>query len=464
MTTFEAAEKFFLGGTPGGGGTRSTAFAATGSNPASHPGGGVRTARLSSLDDSDSGSSQSPLDIDDTSGAEDYPTATGSHAARKTYGATWLRRHVKKNLGTGIYSSHESFLNSVTGRGAGLAPLFEDHALSGYPRDTLSHNPNLHHRLAASDADLRRSLRRYNSSTSLLASSSSLQDGGYFASRSGRDGLGAGGTRPSLRMATIGATKLFGSSPQLNNKRAHHHRGSTGEKLPDIKSLSMPHDINAFPSSSNLDKLPSISDTNLSTVPNGNTGTGNADAKRNRKRRRTKTKTRGLGANSDNGTASSGTLGTTTTGTSGSLAKSSEEPEAEVIDDGEEYDDEEEEDDFQSESAFYKTFTEASTIESAYIPPGGSPDSQRLEAERQAEEEVKHNWLLEEENKSRMKRFESRCNRLTIAISDEDAVDAIEDRLEELRMMAKPRKDERSVLDRLTADQREKILVSSSAL
>ena len=79
---------------------------------------------------------------------------------------------------------------------------------------------------------------------------------------------------------------------------------------------------------------------------------------------------------------------------------------------------------------------------------------------KDAEADLKHSWLLDEQTKEQWKKFEERKRALTIVIVDEDPIAAIEQRLEEVRMMSKPRKDMRHVLERLPEEQKDSILVS----
>ena len=79
---------------------------------------------------------------------------------------------------------------------------------------------------------------------------------------------------------------------------------------------------------------------------------------------------------------------------------------------------------------------------------------------KDAEADLKHSWLLDEQTKEQWKKFEERKRALTIVIADEDPIAAIEQRLEEVRMMSKPRKDMRHVLERLPEEQKDSILVS----
>ncbi len=49
---------------------------------------------------------------------------------------------------------------------------------------------------------------------------------------------------------------------------------------------------------------------------------------------------------------------------------------------------------------------------------------------------------------------------LTTVFSDQDPLTAIEARLSEVKMMSKPRRDERHVLDRISPKQKALVLVS----
>ncbi len=80
---------------------------------------------------------------------------------------------------------------------------------------------------------------------------------------------------------------------------------------------------------------------------------------------------------------------------------------------------------------------------------------------KDAEADMKHSWLLEEQNRELWKKFEERKRQLAIVIADENPLQEIEQRLEEVRLMSKPRKDPRHVLERLPEDQRNNIMVST---
>lgn len=104
--------------------------------------------------------------------------------------------------------------------------------------------------------------------------------------------------------------------------------------------------------------------------------------------------------------------------------------------------------------------TPDSPEDSEDVDPASKKMRNFQKALRQAEEEVKHNWLLESENNILMKKFSRRKNQLSIRLPDEDPLAAISRRLEEIQMMAKPRRDTRYVLDRIDPSKKELILVS----
>ncbi|ELT93381.1 hypothetical protein CAPTEDRAFT_212926 [Capitella teleta] len=104
-------------------------------------------------------------------------------------------------------------------------------------------------------------------------------------------------------------------------------------------------------------------------------------------------------------------------------------------------------------SAGTKTPSRASEVDSER---DGSSRFQRALAH--AEEEIKHNWLLESEKTILMKKFSRRKHQLTICVPDEDPMVSISKRMEEIQMMTKPRRDERYVLDRIDPVKSEIIL------
>lgn len=90
----------------------------------------------------------------------------------------------------------------------------------------------------------------------------------------------------------------------------------------------------------------------------------------------------------------------------------------------------------------------------------GSADDRKRAAVLEAEEDVKHNWVLEEELKENERRFKHRQKALNVHVPDEDPLVAIEKRLDEIRQMSKPRLGEDNVLQKVESSKRDYILVS----
>ena len=318
-----------------------------------------------------------------------------------------LRRYVRGKFERGHTFSQESVFRSS----GWLDPLPEGQTVTRSYTEGYEHS-HLGGRKGCVDAVLfPRSLPRFNSTNSLYLASSGINRDLYHGALSVN--------KRRSKMSSMGSSKQYHSQPQLGQRQAQLTQSSG--RLPDIKSVSVPRDINLC-SEETSDRLPDISTSNITTCTTGNQG------------RRGKQHTRSRGQKDSADATRTVAQETELNGTTDETVNRTESAECASSASGE--DSEDDEDDEDEDGGF-------------------------TEVERIAEEEVKHNWLLEEENKIRMKRFENRKNRLMIHISDDDTVDAIDDRLEELRMMAKPRKDERHVLDRLSKDQRERILVSS---
>ena len=75
------------------------------------------------------------------------------------------------------------------------------------------------------------------------------------------------------------------------------------------------------------------------------------------------------------------------------------------------------------------------------------------------DEAVTTNWILQDDLRRRAVQFARRLTALHIAVPDESGVAAIERRLAEVRRMARPRRDERHVLERISEEQRRRIEV-----
>ena len=89
-----------------------------------------------------------------------------------------------------------------------------------------------------------------------------------------------------------------------------------------------------------------------------------------------------------------------------------------------------------------------------------TPEVIRARAEKAAEFEVEHNWLLKEEAEMKVKKFDQTKRKLAIFLPDDDPLEGISNRLEEVQSMVKPKAEFSSFLEDLSEEQRERILVS----
>lgn len=76
--------------------------------------------------------------------------------------------------------------------------------------------------------------------------------------------------------------------------------------------------------------------------------------------------------------------------------------------------------------------------------------------------DVAHNWVRHSDNDKRRKRFQTRRHRLQILFPDDDPLATIEDRLDEVKAMLKPKAELSTLLKNMDPAQRELIEVSIS--
>ncbi|GFO10676.1 cyclic nucleotide-binding domain-containing protein 2-like [Plakobranchus ocellatus] len=88
----------------------------------------------------------------------------------------------------------------------------------------------------------------------------------------------------------------------------------------------------------------------------------------------------------------------------------------------------------------------------------------RQKKERAAEFEIAHNWLLKEETEIQAKKFIQTKRKLTICLPDDDPLEGINNRLEEVQSMVKPKVELSDFLEELDPEQRERIYVSFKRL
>ncbi|KAK7485946.1 hypothetical protein BaRGS_00022812 [Batillaria attramentaria] len=82
----------------------------------------------------------------------------------------------------------------------------------------------------------------------------------------------------------------------------------------------------------------------------------------------------------------------------------------------------------------------------------------RARAEKAAEFEVEHNWMLKEEAEMKVKKFDQTKRKLAIFLPEDDPLEGISNRLEEIQSMVKPKAELSEFLVDMTPEQRERIL------
>ncbi|XP_041359526.1 uncharacterized protein LOC121375899 isoform X2 [Gigantopelta aegis] len=87
-----------------------------------------------------------------------------------------------------------------------------------------------------------------------------------------------------------------------------------------------------------------------------------------------------------------------------------------------------------------------------------SKETAKRNAEKAAEFEVEHNWVLKEAEERQYKKFDVIKRRVTIPLPDDDPLDSIQHRLAEVQSMLKPKAELSSFLSEMDPEQRERIL------
>lgn len=88
----------------------------------------------------------------------------------------------------------------------------------------------------------------------------------------------------------------------------------------------------------------------------------------------------------------------------------------------------------------------------------------RARAEAAAEYEVEHNWLLKEQEEIRARNLLLTKRKLTILLPEDDPLENISNRLEEVQSMVKPKAEFSTLLKDLPSEQKDRILVSTLTL
>ncbi|XP_071087444.1 uncharacterized protein [Haliotis cracherodii] len=103
-------------------------------------------------------------------------------------------------------------------------------------------------------------------------------------------------------------------------------------------------------------------------------------------------------------------------------------------------------------------FSEFGATESTASYEDDTAEGGRRRAERAAEFEVEHNWMLKEAEERQYKKFDSLKRRVAIYLPDEDPIENINHRLAEIQAMVKPRAEMSSFIKDLDPQQMERIL------
>ncbi|XP_035824877.1 uncharacterized protein LOC101847947, partial [Aplysia californica] len=84
-------------------------------------------------------------------------------------------------------------------------------------------------------------------------------------------------------------------------------------------------------------------------------------------------------------------------------------------------------------------------------------ETPRSRAEKAAEFEVAHNWMLKEETERNARKFDRTKRKLTICLPDDDPLEGINNRLEEVQSMVKPKAELSGFIEDMDPEQRERI-------
>ncbi|XP_060065313.1 uncharacterized protein LOC132545633 [Ylistrum balloti] len=82
----------------------------------------------------------------------------------------------------------------------------------------------------------------------------------------------------------------------------------------------------------------------------------------------------------------------------------------------------------------------------------------RSKLEKIGEFEMEHNWLLQEDLQRKRDEFNSQSKKLRVSLPEEDPVEMMENRMEEVRSMMRPKAELGHFLDKIDPVQREKIM------
>lgn len=107
--------------------------------------------------------------------------------------------------------------------------------------------------------------------------------------------------------------------------------------------------------------------------------------------------------------------------------------------------------------------TDSESEEDIY-PSDEDPCVSRQNLDKAGDYIVEHDWILKETLLKEARKVNSMHNKIKIVLPDEDPLEAIKTRMEEINLMVKPRAELGNYLDTIDPGQKEKIVVSSLCL
>lgn len=84
----------------------------------------------------------------------------------------------------------------------------------------------------------------------------------------------------------------------------------------------------------------------------------------------------------------------------------------------------------------------------------------RSKLEKVGEFEMEHNWLLHEDLQRKREEFNTQSKKLRVSLPEEDPVEMMENRMDEIRSMMRPKAELGHFIDKIDPEQRAKIMVS----
>lgn len=104
---------------------------------------------------------------------------------------------------------------------------------------------------------------------------------------------------------------------------------------------------------------------------------------------------------------------------------------------------------------------EESEAEEDIYPSDEDPGVSRQNLDKAGDYIVEHDWILKENLAKEARKVNSMHNKIKIVLPDEDPLEAIKSRMDEIQLMVKPRAELGNFLQTIDPEQRERIMVSS---